>query len=100
MALINVLRNGVQATEQDGEVTLRLQEKEQTVVIECVDTGRGMADEELDKIFNAFYTTRERGTGLGLAITRKIIVSHGGSVNVDSEPDQGTRIRLILPRSP
>ena len=63
------------------------------------DTGCGIAAEDLIKIFDPFYTTRETGTGLGLAITHGIIEQHGGKINVDSTPGKGSVFTIFLPLS-
>ena len=70
--------------------------------IEVEDTGRGIAPEEMDRIFEPFFSTKgTRGTGLGLAVTWGIVEGHGGSIDVESEPGQGTRFTVRLPfRSP
>lgn len=64
------------------------------------DTGRGIPSQELEQIFDPFYTTRASGTGLGLAIARKILESMGGRIDVASRPDAGTTFRLWLRRAP
>ena len=62
-------------------------------------TAPGMTQEVVDNIFNLFYSTKgKKGTGLGLYLTNKIIQQHGGEINVDSQPGQGTNIRITLPR--
>jgi signal transduction histidine kinase len=60
------------------------------------DTGQGISENVKDKIFLPFFTTKEKGTGLGLAIVHKIVISHGGSIHVDSS-EKGTVFRLRLP---
>jgi signal transduction histidine kinase len=62
-----------------------------------MDTGPGIPEEVRKKIFLPFYTTKEDGTGLGLALVQKIIVSHGGSIEVESSEGQGTTFRITLP---
>jgi len=64
------------------------------------DTGRGIPAQELERIFDPFYTTRASGTGLGLAIARKILESMGGRIDVASRPNAGTTFRLWLRRAP
>jgi two-component system NtrC family sensor kinase len=62
------------------------------------DTGRGIAKEELSRIFEPFYTTKgKHGTGLGLAVTWRIIDNHNGTINVESEPGRGTSFTIHLP---
>lgn len=110
-ALLNVVKNALQATAEGGAVTLGISEQNaqslaatmtgtrREAVIACTDTGRGMPADEVDKIFNAFYTTRERGTGLGLALTQQIVKAHGGRLEVESIEGKGTAFRLVLPQS-
>ena len=61
------------------------------------DTGKGISEEDVDSIFEPFYTTSESGTGLGLAITHGIIEQHGGTIEVESKMDQGTSFIIRLP---
>ncbi len=108
-ALLNVVRNALQATDKGGTVTLGVSEQHpQTLaatlsgtrreaVIACTDTGIGIPAARVDKIFNAFYTTRERGTGLGLALAQQIVNAHGGRLEVESIEGKGTAFRLVLP---
>jgi two-component system NtrC family sensor kinase len=70
------------------------------VRIEFIDTGCGIPAEIHEKIFEPFYTTKERGTGLGLAITRQIIEQHHGEIRIESEPGRGTTVTVILPLEP
>jgi signal transduction histidine kinase len=67
------------------------------VVLIVSDTGRGIAPDHLDSIFNPFFTTKEDGTGLGLAICRQIVTQHGGTISIESEPGKGTRVIVLLP---
>jgi signal transduction histidine kinase len=64
------------------------------------DTGSGMKKEVLQKVFEPFYTTRERGTGLGLAIVRRIVENQGGRIQLESEPGRGTVVAVWLSTSP
>ena len=66
-------------------------------MISVKDTGTGIADEALDKIFEPYYTTKSSGTGLGLTVVYKIIKEHNGDIQVHSTPNMGTAVRLILP---
>jgi two-component system, NtrC family, sensor kinase len=69
--------------------------------LEVEDTGRGIPQEELDRVFEPFFTTKgARGTGLGLAVTWGIVAGHGGSIDLDSEPGRGTRFTIRLPFNP
>jgi two-component system NtrC family sensor kinase len=65
--------------------------------IAFIDSGCGIPPESIEKIFEPFYTTKERGTGLGLAITRQIIEHHHGEITIESTPGKGTTVRVTLP---
>ena len=67
------------------------------IQIEVEDTGQGIEPEQFDKIFDLFISTKPEGTGVGLAIVKQIIEGHGGRVNVESNPGQGTKFSILLP---
>ena len=64
------------------------------------DTGKGIPEEDLERVFTPFYTTKHGGSGLGLAISHQIIQEHKGSIEVESNPNQGTTFRVNLPVNP
>ncbi|MDY0301343.1 MAG: Cache 3/Cache 2 fusion domain-containing protein [Trichlorobacter sp.] len=95
---INLILNAGGAMSKGGELcisTALLNENQ--VVIRFRDTGSGISAEDLEKIFEPFYTTKERGTGLGLAITRQIIERHHGTIEITSTKNKGTSVQLTLP---
>ena len=99
-ALQNVIVNAIQAaTEQRGKVVVNCQEKDLYADIQVQDTGYGIAEEEIGKIFEPYFTTKQgkNGTGLGLYITRKVIDDHHGSIEVASTLGVGTTFTLRLP---
>ncbi|MCB2225282.1 MAG: HAMP domain-containing histidine kinase [Desulfarculaceae bacterium] len=96
--LINLINNAVQASPQGGEVLVEARRDRDHVIVEVRDHGMGIPDGELEKIFFPFFTTKSGGTGLGLAIARKIVLAHGGHVQVESTPGEGSTFRLILPQ--
>jgi signal transduction histidine kinase len=97
--LINLILNAVEATAPGGNVVLtsRYNPTNKMIVLKVRDTGCGIPKENLDKIFDPFFTTRENGTGLGLSITHSIIEQHGGKIEVESAPGQGTTFTILLP---
>lgn len=96
-ALLNLIINGVEAMEEGGTLTVRAEPLNGEVQIEVEDTGQGIEPEQFDKIFDLFISTKDEGTGVGLAIVKQIIEGHGGRVNVESNPGQGTKFSILLP---
>jgi two-component system sensor histidine kinase HydH len=96
---INILLNGVQAMEDGGALAIRVRadRKNQVVVIAFQDTGTGITSEQMAQVFFPYFTTKPGGTGIGLAISQKIVVDHGGSIRIDSEPGRGTTVFVELP---
>jgi signal transduction histidine kinase len=66
--------------------------------VKIEDTGCGIHQENLKRIFNPFFTTKDKGTGLGLSIVRKIIEGHKGTISIESHEGKGTRVEILLPR--
>ncbi len=97
--LLNLLVNAAQAIKDHGTITVRNAVEGPWVWLEIADSGKGMDAETQRRIFEPFFTTKPvgEGTGLGLSLAWDIIKKHGGSIDVDSVPDQGTRMRLWLP---
>ena len=95
-AFLNLVLNAQQATPPGGRVTLSVAPVGERVRVQIADTGQGIAAENLDRIFNPFFTTRREGTGLGLAITQRIIKGHGGEIEVESRPGEGTTFIVWL----
>ena len=97
-ALLNLLTNAVEATT-DGRVEIEARLTESgDVQIEVADTGTGIPPENIERIFDLYFTTKPEGTGLGLGLVHRIITEHGGRLDVQSQPGHGTRITLQLPR--
>lgn len=95
----NLLINGLQAIDGSGgslAVVISAAEHDQ-VQVEISDTGRGIADEDISKLFEPYYSTKETGTGLGLAIVKKAIDDHGGTIAVVSKVGSGTTFKITLP---
>jgi signal transduction histidine kinase len=97
---INIINNALQAMPQGGDLRIRLNPvEEHEAMIEFADTGVGISPENLQKIFEPFFSTKEDrdGTGLGLSISYRIIQHHGGRIDVESGPGKGTIFRIFLP---
>jgi signal transduction histidine kinase len=97
--LINLLNNAMHATEEGGRITVRLQRTDAGVAIEIVDSGTGIPKENLDRIFEPFFSTKApgKGTGLGLFVSRDIIEKAGGELAVESCLGEGSCFRIHLP---
>ena len=98
--LTNLVVNGLQAIDGEGgtlSIAIRPEQDGQRAIIEVSDTGRGIAPEDISKIFEPYYSTKETGTGLGLAIVRKAIDDHGGTISVSSKQGLGTTFTITLP---
>lgn len=96
-ALINVIKNGMAAMQPSGTLTVTTREDSGFVHIDIADTGIGMSDEQMAKIFEPYYTTKEFGSGLGLTVVYKVIKEHGGEITVNSREGEGTVFTLSLP---
>jgi signal transduction histidine kinase len=96
-AFLNIVINALQATPSGGSVTIALNKGMSGFDITFRDSGSGIAPDNLQRIFEPFYTTKPDGTGLGLAVTRKIIEGHGGTLDIESEAGKGTIVSVKLP---
>lgn len=97
---INLMKNSIQAMSRGGIITVRTgvsKEHPGKVQVIVADNGPGIQKKDLDKVFQPFFTTKEKGTGLGLTICRQIIKAHGGYITVDSAPRKGTEFTITLP---
>jgi signal transduction histidine kinase len=98
--IVNLLRNAAEAAGGKGRVAVDVRDHEGAVELSVEDDGPGVPDEQREKVFEPFFTTRARGTGLGLAIVRRVVEAHGGTVTVEDPPGGGARFRLRVPRTP
>ena len=98
-ALLNLARNAVTAARGTGHVQIVAVPRSDRVRIEVRDDGPGVAAELREKIFTAFFTTREKGTGLGLAFVREMVREHGGEVTLEDAPGGGSVFSFELPRA-
>jgi signal transduction histidine kinase len=95
----NLLSNAFRWTPDGGRVELVLDQENGTVSVAVQDTGPGIPDDDIDRIFRPFWSRDGGGTGLGLAIARELATAHGGRIVLDTEPGRGTCFRLVLPAS-
>ena len=96
--LLNLLKNALEATEGKGKILLSSGTRDGQVWFAVQDTGKGMPEDVLDKIFHPFFTTKHKGTGLGLAVINKIITDHHGTITVDSVAGSGSTFTVRLPK--
>jgi signal transduction histidine kinase len=97
IALRNVFTNAVEAIGKQGKIQIDLSIKETGLTVEIIDSGLGMNQETLDRIFEPYFSTKEVGTGLGLSIAKKIIEDHEGKIEASSDKNKGTKIIIFLP---
>jgi len=95
--LVNLIKNALQAMTRGGTLTLQTGEGADGVWVSVADTGSGIPQEQINRIFEPFYTTKQKGTGLGLMIVQRIVRAHGGHLELESQADRGTIFRIWLP---
>ena len=98
-AFWNLIQNAIQAMPRGGSLRLTAvwNRSDHEVVVEVADTGEGIAEEDRGRIFDYYFTTKEKGAGLGLPLAYKIIEGHGGAISVQSERGRGTIFRVTFP---
>ncbi len=96
-AFLNIMKNGMQAMEQGGVLRVETQSFKDRVEVSFSDSGSGIPPDRMEKIFNYYYTTKEKGVGLGLPIAHRIIEAHGGQLKVESQVGSGTKVTVSLP---
>ncbi len=96
-ALLNLIFNAIQAMPTGGLVRITLLQRETSCQIEISDTGIGMDEDEIKRLFSPFYTTKQKGNGLGLVEVQKIVQAHLGSIDVRSQPGRGSTFTITLP---
>jgi signal transduction histidine kinase len=95
--LDNLVRNAIEATPEGGRVVLTVRSRGNTFELEVADTGQGISSEDLPRLFDLYFTTKSEGTGVGLAVSHQIVTGHGGTIEVDSRPGEGTRMTVRIP---
>jgi len=94
---VNIIVNAAEAMPAGGNLDIATRQMDEMVIVSLADTGEGITGEEIHRIFDPFYTTKEAGTGLGLSISYQSIKLHGGIIEVDSVPNKGTTFIIKLP---
>ena len=100
-ALLNLYLNGIQAMDEGGMLSVKSTlAKGGEIKLEITDTGKGIDADEVNKVFDPYFTTKSKGTGLGLAIVHKIVAAHNGEIRIRSTPGKGTEFTLLIPVNP
>lgn len=95
--LVNLILNAVQAMPNGGKLTIAINRTEQFIAIAVQDTGIGISNENVQRIFNPFFTTKAQGQGLGLAVCKRLVEAQGGQITVKSELGKGSTFKITLP---
>ncbi|MBW3671605.1 MAG: HAMP domain-containing histidine kinase, partial [Acidobacteria bacterium] len=95
-AIMNLLDNAVAATE-DGEIVVSAMRRDRSLVVHVCDTGHGVSDEDKEKLFLPYFSTKKEGTGLGLAIVHRIVHDHDGRISVHDNRPRGTIFEIEIP---
>ncbi len=96
-AFMNLVLNSMEATPNGGTITISTFQQENKVCIMLIDTGIGISEEDIEHIFEPFFTRKNKGTGLGLANVQRVIEEHGGTVKIESTLGEGTTVSMLLP---
>ena len=99
---LNLVTNAIQAVPRGGHVSLRLGGDDQVATFAVEDDGPGIPEENVERVFEPFFTSKPegQGTGLGLAVSRGIVERLGGRIEIDNHPGVGCTFRVVIPRSP
>lgn len=98
--VLNLTINATQAMPDGGEILLSARARDSNLLIQVRDEGIGIKDEDLDRIFDPFYTTKDYGTGLGLSVAHQIVTQHGGAISVQRNPGKGMTFSVTFPQAP
>jgi two-component system NtrC family sensor kinase len=95
----NLIQNALHATKEEEKIELMVSSQPDCYEIEIKDFGKGISAENLNQVFEPYFTTRRKGTGLGLAVVRQIIENHRGVIAIASKEKIGTTVKVTLPNS-
>jgi PAS domain S-box-containing protein len=98
--LLNLIKNAMQSMSRGGELRVETGVGGEYIWVQVSDTGTGIPEEKLNRIFDPFFTTKKKGSGLGLMIVQRIVRDHGGKIDIESRPGEGTTFRICLPLHP
>ena len=96
-AFLNILTNAMQAMPEGGPIDIELTEQGNAVTVVFADEGSGISDDASEKIWEPFFTTKDKGSGLGLPIVKKIVEGHGGTAHMENGPEKGAKLTVTLP---
>jgi len=94
---LNTIQNAIDAMPAEGKLDIRSHKEKNTVEITFSDTGTGISQENIDKIFTPLFTTKAQGMGFGLSICKRLVEAHGGKITLESKVDKGTTFTITLP---
>ncbi len=94
---LNLVKNAVEATHKGGEISVVMRREEDALIVEITNGGDLLSEEIVHKAFDLFFTTKSKGTGLGLGLVKRVVEEHGGSVELISNEQVGTRVTLMFP---
>jgi signal transduction histidine kinase len=97
ICLVNLIINAVQSIHGEGRIDIEYGREDSFSYVSVADTGEGVEREEIEKIFEPYYSTKKFGIGIGLAITKRFVEEHGGSIGIESERGKGTTIKIRIP---
>ncbi len=96
-AILHLIRNSIEATGEAGRIAVTTIRDEDKVILTVSDTGSGIPTEDIDKVFDPFYSTKRLRFGMGLPLVKQIISEHLGEIKVESEPGKGTTFKMVFP---
>jgi signal transduction histidine kinase len=97
IALSHIIKNSIEATPEGGTITVSTNKNDEHVILTISDTGSGITKEEIDKIFDPMFSTKDQKFGMGLSLVKQIVSEHMGKINVASNPAHGTTFTITLP---
>ncbi|MDD1775955.1 MAG: PAS domain S-box protein [Candidatus Methanomethylicus sp.] len=98
--MVNLVNNGIQAMPNGGKLIISGMKKDDSVFIAIKDSGQGITEEDLEKLFRPLFTTKAKGMGFGLAVVKRLVEAHNGRISVESKVGQGTAFTIELPYQP